>query len=112
MATIKYPTGSAETLTLSATGAQALTINNSVTVIDGVTNSATGNRTINLTVNGEIKAGAKILVKVKTTGTQTTTFGTGFTAPVITGVAGKTFTQGFSYDGTTFYPDGTAVQVD
>jgi len=109
---IKHPFGAAATLPLSATGAQALTIDNDLTVIDGVTTEATGNRTLNLTVDSEIKAGAKILMKSKTNGTETTIFGTGITAPTITGVAGKTKTQQFTYDGTAFLPDGTSVQID
>lgn len=112
MAQIKYPFGDADSKTLSATGAQALTIDDNLTVIDGVTTQATGNRTLNLTIDAEVKAGAKILLKSKTNGTETTIFGTGISSVTITGVAGKTKTQGFTYDGTNFLPDGTAVQVD
>ena len=109
---IKYPFGLADSKTLSATGAQALTIDDNMTVIDGVTTEATGNRTLNLTIDSEIKAGAKILLKSKTNATETTIFGTGISSVTITGVAGKTKTQSFTFDGTNFLPDGTAVQID
>lgn len=109
---INYPFGEAEVLELSATGAQALEINNALTIVDGVTTEATGNRTLNLTINDELKAGAKLLVKSKTNGTETTIFGTGITSATITGVTGKTKTQGFVYDGSAFLPLGTAQQID
>ena len=109
---IKYPFGEADEQALSATGAQALTIVNSVTVVDGVTTEATGNRTLNLTIDDEVKKGALLFVKSKTNGTETTIFGTGITSATITGVAGKTKTQGFVYDGSVFLPLGTAQQID
>ena len=112
MTQIRYPFGLADTKELSNTGAQALAIDDDFTIIDGVTVEGSGNRTLDLTVNSEVKAGAKLLLKAKTAGTQTTIFGTGITAPTITGVAGKTKTQGFTYDGTNFLPDGTSVQID
>jgi hypothetical protein len=97
---------------LTATGAQAITIDTQYTVIDGATVSATGNRTINLTLDTNLEPNAEILVLSKTDGTETTVFGTGITAPTITGVAGKTHSQLFKFDGTAFYPAGTAVQID
>lgn len=112
MTEIKYPFGLANKETLSATGSQVIKINNNMTVINGVTTEATGNRTLNLTIDSDIGAGAKILLKSKTNGTETTIFGTGISAPTITGVAGKTKTQSFTYDGSNFLPDGTVVQID
>ena len=112
MTQIKYPFGLADTKTLSATGAQAITIDDNLTIIDGVTTEATGNRTINLTIDAELKAGARILLKSKTNSTETTIFGTGISSVTITGVAGKTKTQGFTYDGSNFLPEGTSVQID
>lgn len=109
---IRAPFGVASTSTLSATGAQAITIDNQCTIIDGETTEATGNRTINLTIDSEVLAGARILVKSKTNGTETTIFGTSITSVTVTGVAGKIKTQSFTYDGTAFLPDGTAVQID
>lgn len=109
---VKYPFGAVDTQALTATGAQAQAITNDSTILDAVTTIGTGNRTINLTIASEVKTGATILVKFRTTGTETCTFGTGFLAPVITGVASKTFSQKFTYDGSTFLPDGTSVQCN
>ena len=110
--TIKHPFGAATTFTATATGAQAVSAVNSKIVFDGVTTSATGNRTINVTADTELEIGSEMIVQVKTDGTETTTFGTGITAPVITGVAGKTFSQNFTYNGTVYTPDGEADQID
>ena len=112
MAEIRYPFGAAKTLVNAATGTQAHTIENGLTIIDGVTTEATGNLTLNLTIDTEVPAGAKINIKQKTNGTETFTFGTGITAPVVTGAAGKTWSQSFTYDGTTFHPDGAKIQID
>jgi len=109
---IKWPFGAAGTASLSATGAQAVTINNELTIIDGVTTQATGNRTLNLTIGGGVKAGAMIFVKSKSNAVETLTFGTGCTAPVSTGVAGKTKTVSLMYDGTNFVQMGAEVQLD
>jgi hypothetical protein len=109
---ISYPFGDMASTALTATGAQAITISEAVTYLDGVTVEASGNRTLNLTISAEIKAGAMIYLASKTNGTETTIFGTGFTAPTITGEAGKTYTQAFYYNGTVFYPVGNFVKVD
>jgi len=107
-----YPFSNATTEVLTATGSQAFTIANNMTILDGVTTEATGNRTIDLTIDDEVNAGAKLFVKSKTNATETTIFGTGIDSATITGVAGKTFCQEFTFDGTTFLPTGTAVQID
>ena len=112
MAKVRYPFGEADEVALSATGTQAVTVENDMTIIDGVSTQATGNRTLNLTIAEDLKAGARILVKSKTNGTETTIFGNGCTAPTITGVAGKTKTCELVYDGTKFLAAGTAVQID
>ena len=112
MAQQKWPFGLADSKTLTATGAQALIIDDNMTIIDGVTVEATADRTLDLTIDSEVKAGAMIKLKSKTNGTEDTIFGTGISAPTITGVAGKTKTQGFTYDGVSFLPDGADVQID
>ena len=43
---VSYPFGDAASEALTATGAQAITVSEQVTYIDGVTTEATGNRTI------------------------------------------------------------------
>jgi hypothetical protein len=100
----KYPFGPATTLVLtSADATQALEIFNSKTVIDGKTNAAGSgvNRTINLTIGNNVEVGDRILLIVKTPATETTTLGTGFSAPVITGVAGETLTREYVYSSVT-----------
>jgi len=112
MPTIKSPFGAATTVALSATGAQAITIENQVTYLDGVTTIATGNRTLNLTIDSEVAVGAKIFVSAKTTGTETTIAGTGITMPTITGAAGKTKVTELFYNGTGFVATSAGYQID
>lgn len=110
MANIKSPFGAVGTLTIAATGTTAATITNSITVSNLPT--LTGNATLDLTLDSELKAGAELHITVKTTATETFTFGTGIEAPVVTGVGGKTWSQSFFYNGTAFYPMGAKIQVD
>ena len=112
MSDIKFPFGNADVQVLTATGAQNLTITDNLTILDGVTNIATGNRTINLTIGADVPAGAMIVVQSKTTATETTIFGTGITSATITGVAGKTINQTFIYNGTAFVAGGAQQQID
>lgn len=99
-------------MVLSATGAQEIEIVNDLTIVDGTTVPATGDRTLNISVTDTVGAGATILVKSKTTATEKTVFGKKITGPEITGVAGKTKVASFVYDGNDFIQTGTAVQVD
>lgn len=112
MANISYPFGNTATVALTATGSQAITINEQYTIVDGVTTQATGNRTLDLTISSEVKTGARITVLSKTNATETTIAGTGITAPTVTGVAGKTKCWELVYDGTTFKAVSTSVQID
>lgn len=111
---VKHPFGPATVATLSATGAQAITINDNVTYIDGVTTQATGNRTINLTIptTNAIAVGARIFLASKTAATETTIAGTGMTMPTITGVAGKTKVTELFYNGTAFVATSAGYQID
>ena len=109
---VKYPFGAADSVALSATGAQALTIENDLTIVDGVTTQATGNRTLNLTIDAGVKAGAKLILKSKTNAQETTISGTNMIGATLTGVAGKTFVLQFVYDGTNFLEAATPVQID
>lgn len=111
MPTIKAPFGTSSTLTIAATGTTAATIDNQVTTVTSLT-TLTGNATLDLTLSAELKAGAQLHLKVKTTATETFTFGTGIDGPVVTGVAGKTWCQSFWYDGTIFLPCGAKIQID
>jgi hypothetical protein len=109
---VKYPFGPATEVALTATGAQAIAVDNDLTIVDGVTVEATGNRTLNLTVDPSVNAGARMFVKSKTNGTETTIFGTTMQGATITGAAGKTKCVEFIYDGTNFVEAGTPVQID
>jgi hypothetical protein len=111
MATINNPFGAAKVAAIAATGTTALTIDADVTYVSSLP-TLTGNGTLDLTLSSELKAGATLFLKVKTTGSETFTFGTGIDAPVVTGSAGKTWTQGFWYDGTIFLPMGAKIQID
>lgn len=111
MATIKAPFGASDTLTILATGTTTATITNMKTTTTALT-TLTGNGTLDLTLSSELKVGAELFIKVKTTGSETFTFGTGIDAPVVTGSAGKTWTQGFWFDGTIFLPMGAKIQID
>ena len=109
---VKWPFGPASEVAFTATGAQAIKVENDLTIIDGVSVIATGNRTLNLTIDDNLNAGARLIVKAKTTGTETTICGTGITGPTVTGVAGKTKVFEAVYDGTAFVVVGTEVQID
>lgn len=111
MATVNSPFGAAGTLAITATGTTAATISNQVTYVSSLP-TLTGNATLDLTLSSELVAGAMLHLKVKTTATETFTFGTGIDAPVVTGVAGKTWCQSFWYDGTIFLPCGAKIQID
>jgi hypothetical protein len=108
---INAPFGKITDVTIAATGTTALTIATQQ-VANLTLPTLTGNATLNLTISTQVKAGAVLYLKVKTTGTETFTFGTGFSAPLVTGVAGKTWAQGFWYDGTVYLPLGAKIQVD
>ena len=109
---VKYGFGAAEVIALTATGAQAVTVINDLTVLDGQTVQATAARTINVTLGDDLNIGARIIVVSKTAATETTVFGTGITGATITGVTGKTFVTEFVYNGTAFLNTGTPVQID
>lgn len=111
MTLIKAPFGAGTDLPITATGTTAATITDQITSVGAIT-TLTGNATLDLTLDTQLKAGAMLFLKVKTTGTETFTFGTGIDAPVVTGVAGKTWTQGFWYDGAAFLPMGAKIQID
>jgi hypothetical protein len=108
---VNAPFGTAGTLTIAATGTTAATISNQETYVSTLT-TLTGNATLDLTISSELKAGAILHLKVKTTATETFTFGTHIDGPTVTGVSGKTWCQSFWFDGTTFLPCGAKIQID
>lgn len=88
----------------------ALTIKNQRTIIEP--DILTGALTLDLTIDSQVQKGAIIDLIIKTTGVEVTTLGAGIDGPNIAGVAGKTKTQSFFYDGVSFKPVGTSVQID
>lgn len=111
MATIKSPFGASQDITIAATGATAVTITNQGSGNQSIP-TLTGNATLTVTADDELVAGAILSLVIKTTATETFTFAGDIIAPVVTGVAGKTWAQSFVYNGTAFYPAGAKIQVD
>jgi hypothetical protein len=73
----------------------------------------TGALTLNLTLDQNVRAGARILFIALSDGTaRTTTFGTGFTSPTLAGVISKTKAIEFVYNGTAFIATSVGVQID
>jgi len=105
-----YPFGHADLQQPAYAATLAVTITDRLTILDpGI---LTGAMTINLTFGTGMVIGSMLFVELTATATEVTTFGTGFTAPTVTGVAGKTKCQAFIYDGTTFKPLAVAYQID
>lgn len=111
--TVKWPFGAALlVLIAAAAAATTVAVDNNMTVIDGVKAVATTDRTINLDISKSVEAGARILLKTKTTATEMTIPGQGFKGASITGVAGKTMVVEYVYDGESFIQTAAAVQID
>jgi hypothetical protein len=109
---VKFPFGAATVEQLSAEGAQNIEVVNTLTVIDGVTVVATGDRTLNLTPAEDLIVGSELFVKSKTTGTEKLISGNGVTGPEIVGVAGKTIVVQLIYDGSKFIHVSPKNQID
>jgi len=108
---INYPFGAAQGFTAAASGTVAVTISNQMSYMSAVP-TLTAATTLSLTAASTLKAGAICLVTVKTTSTEVTTLSGSVIAPAVTGVAGKTWSQAYLYNGTNFYPCGAKIQVD
>lgn len=108
---VKWPFTAATGYTIANNGTSALTFTNTMNYPSSV-QTLTANATISVTAGTGLKAGSVLLVTVKTTSTETTTFAGSIVAPVVTGVAGKTWSQSFIYNGSNFYPCGAKIQVD
>lgn len=106
---VRYPFGPADEKVLTASGAQALTIVDGLTLIDGVTNEASGARTLNLTLDADLQKGAKLVIRTKTAATEDTIFGTGITGTTYAGVLGKTITKTATFDGVEFKVDNEQI---
>ena len=107
----KYPVGASTAITIANNGTTAVTVTNNMNHVASIT-TLTANATFSVTASSQLKAGAMIFLAVKTTSTETTTFSGSIVAPVVTGAAGKTWSQAYLYNGTNFYPCGAKIQVD
>jgi hypothetical protein len=111
MEKINWPFGEADKQELDYALTIAATITNMFTIL--VLESLGGVATLNLTVDSQVREGAMVaLVVPADDDAYDLTLGTGIDGPVIVGVAGKTNTQGFIYDGTAFRPMGAYCQID
>lgn len=107
-----WPSGRATNISITAAGGtQSYTISNNMNYV-GTVPTLTANLTVSVTASSQLKAGAQILLTIKTNGSETTTFSGSIVGPVVTGSAGKTWSQAFLYNGTNFYPQGAKIQVD
>jgi hypothetical protein len=107
-----WPQGAAAVVSLNAGATNNITVgNNKMNYVLSIP-TLTTNTTLSVTATSSIKAGTILMVIVKTTATETTTFAGAIIAPVVTGVAGKTWSQSFIYNGGSFYPTGAKIQVD
>lgn len=108
---MNWPVGEADVQNLAFAATQTPTISNMFTIL--VFAILTGDTTLNLTLDSQLRKGALLLLKVPATNNaDDLTLGTGIDAPAIVGVATKTKTQLFVFDGTLFVPAGAVVQID
>lgn len=110
-AQVQWPAAKATSITIATSGTTALTISNNMNYVASVP-TLTADITLSLTPTSNLRAGAMVLVAIKTTSTEVTTFAGSIQSSTVAGAAGKTWTQGFIYNGTKFYPVGTKQQVD
>lgn len=109
----KWPFGAAMIILLAvAAGAQDIEIINNLTIVDGEGVVSTGDRTLNLSIASDVEPGARLIVKNKTTGTESLIPGEGMRGTTVTGVAGKTKVVEYVYDGKKFIQTAAAVQID
>lgn len=109
--TTKWPFGAAATVSLNAGATNNVTLVNGLNYV-GTVPTLTANTTVSVTVTSEVKAGTILVLVIKTTASETTTFTGAIVGPVVTGAGGKTWSQTFVYNGTKFYPAGAKIQVD
>lgn len=109
---VKWPFGAASVEVMEATGITEITAVNTLTIVDGVSVAATGNRTLKVTADADLEVGARIVVKSKTTAAETLTPGAGMKGEVITGEAGKTAVTEYVYDGAAFVQTGKSILIN
>ena len=110
--TVKWPKGNATALTISTTSTlTSLTLVNDMSYVASIP-TLTAACTISVTAGSQLKPGAMAIFTIKTNGSELTTFAGAITSVTVAGSAGKTWSQGFIYNGTKFYPMGVKQQVD
>jgi len=109
--TPKWPMGAATNITLGVGATNNITVGNGLSYVGSIP-TLTANTTVSVTTGSTVKAGTILILTIKTTASETTTFTGAIVAPVVTGSAGKTWSQAFIYNGTNFYPCGAKIQVD
>lgn len=108
--TTRWPFTSGTALTLGVGATNNITPVNGLSYVASIP-TLTANTTVSVTATN-LKPGSILMLAIKTTSTETTTFTGAIVAPVVTGVVGKTWSQAFMYNGTNFYPLGAKIQVD
>lgn len=108
-----YPFGAPSTITsiTASGGTVAITANNSLVYVSSIP-TLTAALNLSVTAGSKVKPGALLFVVIKTNGSEVTTFSGAVTSPTVAGSAGKTWSQGFMYTGSKYYPIGTKQQVD
>lgn len=109
--TINYPFGAAQGFTCATSGTVAVTGSNQMIYMSAVP-TLTAAATISLTAASSLKAGAIVLVAIKTTSTEVVTYGGNLKSLNDTGSVGKTWSKAFLYNGTNFYPMGSKQLID
>jgi hypothetical protein len=106
----KFAFGHSTALLIVFSASMQATVSETRTI---ATINMTGNGTLALSEDAKPTLGDEIILKVSSDGTaRDLTFGTGFTAPVLTGVINKTKVITLVYDGTAFIPSGAAIQIN
>jgi hypothetical protein len=113
MSNPKWPYGPASAIVVTpAAGVGAATITNNMTFLSFAAALA-ADTTLNLTIDAELEAGAKLVVKALCDGTERDVIpGTGMDGPTIVLVVSKTKVATYTFDGTNFVMDALAVQID
>jgi len=108
---LNWPVGAADVQTIAYAANPVVTIKNMFTILKFAI--LTGDSELDLVIDSQVRSGALLLLKVPATNNaDDLALGDGLDAPAIVGVATKTKTQLFIYDGSLFVPAGAIVQID
>ena len=106
--TIKYPMGAADQQSKAYAAVISATILNHLTAL--VIAQMTGNATVNLTVDSQMKVGAEVNIEVSADATsRTLTPGTGMRGNSVTVTANKSLLVCYYYNGTDFIHKSTTT---